>query len=204
MLKTKEDIKVGILGFIILMLVLGVIIFFEDLGIPPINTLIFGVVIAVGIYYFVILYKTKPKTKDEWGMPIKTKSKKSNSLEAAPVKDDLPLFSKEKLLLLYDELLNEDLPDIVKLLKTLTTKFKHLPNEKWYFMEMYLGMLTKKKAIFPYTLAVSKYEIAMKICKKHNFTRGVIFFEFQIKYYKKYIKWKEKYNEDNNITIETW
>tara|TARA_R110002072_G_scaffold285370_1_gene450179 strand:- start:130 stop:384 length:255 start_codon:yes stop_codon:yes gene_type:complete len=81
MLKTKEDIKVGILGYIILMLVLGVIIFFEDLGIPPINTLIFGVVIAVGIYYFVFLYKTKPKTKDEWGMPIKPKSKKSNSLE---------------------------------------------------------------------------------------------------------------------------
>tara|TARA_B110000908_G_scaffold164950_1_gene213705 strand:- start:578 stop:1102 length:525 start_codon:yes stop_codon:yes gene_type:complete len=137
---------------------------------------------------------------------LSTKKEVQNSWisSAAPVKDDLPLFSGEKLLLLYDELLNEDLPDIVKLLKTLTTKFKHLPNEKRYFMDMYIGMLIKKKAIFPYTLAVSKYEIAMKICKKHNFTRGVIFFEFQIKYYKKYIKWKEKYNEDNNITMETW
>ena len=37
MLKTKEDIKVGILGYIILMLVLGVIIFFEDFS----NSVIF-------------------------------------------------------------------------------------------------------------------------------------------------------------------
>ena len=112
---------------------------------------------------------------------------------------------KKGLNIIYDELQNENLCDIVDLLKEVSGgDLRELPNEEGYFLGMYAGMLAKKKATSPYKYAIPAYETAMKICKKHNFTKGVAFFELQIKYYKKYIKWKENYNKENNITIEYW
>ena len=73
----KENIGVGIMSFILLFIVLGVISFFQEADASTGFLLIFGVVIAVVIYR-IVKKEFKPKSKDEWGMPNNSKSKKSH------------------------------------------------------------------------------------------------------------------------------
>jgi len=116
----------------------------------------------------------------------------------------LRIKNKKKLVIIYNELRNNNLSDLIDFLKQVSSKniLNTLPNSSAYFKNMYANMLSKKKPQFTYELAIPDYEIAITLCEKHNYKREANFFKLQIIYYKKYIEWKKNYNKENNISVE--